>query len=107
MTALQIGGTPDHIHALVLALAAVSPSQIVQFLKGDSSKWIHAQFRSLHRFAWQDGYGAFTVSRSDLPELMHYIQNQREHHRIKTFQEEYLELLHRHEIQYDERYLWG
>jgi putative transposase len=107
MTALQIGGTPDHIHALVLALAAVSPSQIVQFLKGDSSKWIHAQFRSLRRFAWQDGYGAFTVSRSDLPELMHYIQNQREHHRIKTFQEEYLELLHRHEIQYDERYLWG
>lgn len=107
LTALQVGGTDDHIHALVLAPAIFSPSQIAQFLKGDSSKWIHDEFRRMRSFAWQDGYGAFTVSRSNLPEVIEYIQSQREHHRKKTFQEEYLEFLKRHEIQYDERYLWG
>lgn len=107
LTALQVGGTDDHIHALVLAPAIFSPSQIAQFLKGDSSKWIHDEFRRMRSFAWQDGYGAFAVSRSSLPEVIQYIQSQREHHRKKTFQEEYLEFLKRHEIQYDERYLWG
>jgi putative transposase len=107
MTALQIGGTADHIHALVLAPALSSPSQIAQFLKGDSSKWIHDEFQGLRKFGWQDGYSAFTVSKSNLPEVVHYIQNQREHHRIKTFQEEYVEFLQQHGIQYDEDYLWG
>jgi putative transposase len=107
MTALQVGGTADHIHMLVLAPAVLSPSQITQFIKGDSSKWVHDQFRELRKFAWQDGYGAFTVSKSNLPDVIRYIQNQREHHRRKTFQEEYLELLHKHGIQYDARYIWG
>jgi putative transposase len=107
MTALQIGGTADHIHALVLAPAISSPSQIAQFLEGDSSKWIHDEFQSLRHFAWQDGYGAFTVSKAHLPLVVDYIQNQREHHRIRTFQEEYVEFLQQHGIQYDERYLWG
>jgi putative transposase len=107
MSALQIGGIADHIHALVRAPASMPPSQIAQSLKGDSSKWVHDEFKDLRRFAWQDGYGAFTVSRSHLPEVVRYIQNQREHHRKKTFQEEYLDLLQRHGIQYDERYLWG
>jgi putative transposase len=107
ISALQIGGTADHVHILVLAPASLSPSQMAQFLKGDSSKWVHGEFGGLRNFAWQDGYGAFTVSKSQLPQVIRYIQNQREHHRKKTFQEEYLELLKRHEIQYDERYLWG
>ena len=58
-------------------------------------------------FGWQDGYGAFTVSASNVPSVVAYIQGQREHHRTKTFQEEYLALLKRHDIEFDERYIWG
>jgi len=107
MTALQVGGVEDHIHALVTAPPTIAPCQIAQFLKGDSSKWIHEEFSALRNFGWQDGYGAFTVSKSDIPQVIQYIQNQREHHRKKTFQEEYLEFLHANGIEYDERYLWG
>ena len=107
MTALQVGGIEDHIHALVMAPAALSPSQIAQYLKGDSSKWIHEEFPELRGFAWQDGYGAFTVSKSNLPDVVRYIESQREHHRQKTFQEEYLDFLNKHGIDYDERYVWG
>ena len=107
MTALQIGGVDDHIHALMTAPAIIAPAQIAQYLKSDSSKWIHDQFRNLRGFSWQDGYGAFTVSKSNLPEVVRYIQNQREHHRKNTFQDEYLEFLRKHGIEYDERYLWG
>jgi putative transposase len=107
MIALQVGGVEDHLHALVTAPAALSPSQIAQFLKGDSSKWIHEEFPALRDFAWQDGYGGFTVSKSNLPEVVRYIQSQREHHRKKTFQEEYLEFLEKHGIEYDERFVWG
>ena len=106
-SAIQIGGAADHIHALVLVPAAISVSQIAQFLKGDSSKWIHVEIQGLRGFAWQDGYGAFTVSKSQLPGVIQYIQNQKEHHRLNTFQEEYIKLLQLHEIQYDERYLLG
>ncbi len=107
MTALQVGGIEDHIHALIIAPMTLSPSQIAQYLKGDSSKWIHEEFPELRKFAWQDGYGVFTVSRSNLQNVISYIQNQSEHHRRKTFQEEYLEFLQIHKIEYDERYLWG
>jgi REP element-mobilizing transposase RayT len=106
MTALQVGGIEDHIHALIMAPPTLSPSEIAQYLKGDSSKWIHQEFSKLRAFGWQDGYGAFTVSKSQIPEVIAYIKNQREHHRRKTFQEEYLELLNKHGIDYDERYLW-
>jgi putative transposase len=107
MTALQVGGVEDHIHALVTTPPIYAPSQIAQFLKGESSKWIHEEFREMRGFGWQDGYGAFTVSKSNIPEVVRYIQNQREHHRKKTFQEEYRELLEKHGIEYDERYIWG
>ncbi len=107
MTALQVGGIEDHIHALVLASPTHAPSQIAQFLKGDSSKWIHDELPNLHDFAWQDGYGAFTVSKSHLRDVIGYIQDQREHHRKRTFQEEYKDFLDKHGIDYDERYLWG
>ena len=107
LTALQVGGIEDHVHALVMAPASYAPSQIAQYLKGDSSKWIHQEIPSLRGFAWQDGYGAFTVSKSNVPDVIRYIQKQREHHRRRTFQEEYLELLQKHGIEYDERYLWG
>jgi putative transposase len=107
MTALQIGGFDDHIHALVTAPPTIAPCQIAQYLKGDSSKWIHQEYSALRNFGWQDGYAAFTVSKSNVPDVIRYIQSQREHHRKKTFQEEYLEVLRLNGIDYDERYLWG
>jgi REP element-mobilizing transposase RayT len=107
MTALQVGGVEDHVHALVTAPPTLAPSQIAQLLKGNSSKWIHEEFASHKHFGWQDGYGAFTVSNSKIPEVIKYIQSQREHHRRKTFQEEYIEFLKANDIEYDERYLWG
>lgn len=107
MTALQIGGVEDHIHALIMAPPTLSPSQIAQLLKGESSKWIHEEFSALKQFGWQDGYAAFTVSKSSIPDVISYIRNQREHHRKRSFQEEYLEFLIKNGIEYDERYLWG
>lgn len=107
MMALQVGGVEDHVHALVNAPPTIAPSQIAQSLKGDSSKWIHEEFPKLRAFAWQDGYGAFTVSKSNLAGVVRYIQNQREHHRQRTFQEEYVEFLQKHGVEYDERYVWG
>lgn len=62
MMALQVGGVEDHVHALVTAPATIAPAQIAQYLKGDSSKWIHEEFPNMRSFAWQDGYGAFTVN---------------------------------------------
>jgi putative transposase len=104
--ALQVGGAEDHIHMLVKASPALAPSKIAQLIKGGSSLWIHTEFPELRDFAWQDGYGAFTVSKSAVLDVQRYIQNQREHHRKMSFQEEYLEFLKKHGVDYDERYLW-
>jgi putative transposase len=106
MQPIQIGGIEDHVYVLLGAPATAAPSKIAQLLKGGSSAWIHATFPLLRGFAWQDGYGAFTVSMSSVPDVAAYIRNQREHHRTKTFQEEYLALLQKHRIHCDERYLW-
>ncbi|MDR3406518.1 MAG: transposase [Chthoniobacter sp.] len=81
-------------------------SKTVQQIKGGSSKWIKDVIPGMKGFAWQDGYGAFAVSKSNLPDLTAYIENQREHHRKKTFREEFVALLVRHGIDYDEKYLW-
>jgi putative transposase len=107
MTALQIGGIEDHLHALVMAPATIAPFEIAKYLKAESSKWIHDEFPDLQDFGWQDGYGAFTVSRANVPSVVRYIQNQRVHHQTQTFQEEYLEFLQKAGVEYDERYLWG
>jgi REP element-mobilizing transposase RayT len=107
MTALQVGGVEDHVHALVMAPPTIAPSQIAQFLKGDSSKWAREEFPQLRGFGWQDGYGAFTVSKSALEEVAQYIREQRRHHEKRTFQSEFIALLEKHGVEYDERYLWG
>ena len=83
-----------------------SPSQIAQSLKGESSKWIHEEFPQLGEFGWQDGYGVFSVSKSNVPEVVEYIKNQREHHKKQTFEDEYVSMLRLHGIDYDERYLF-
>jgi len=103
---LMIGGVDDHVHLLLIAPATLSPSKIAQLIKGGSSAWIHSTFENLKSFKWQDGYGAFSVSKSSIPDVTEYIRSQRDHHRTRTFQEEYLAFLQRHEVQYDERYLW-
>lgn len=106
MTALQVGGTENHIHGLILAPPTIAPSKIAQWIKGDSSKWIHEEFLRIRGFAWQDGYGIFTVSKSSTPNVIEYIRNQREHHSGQSFEDEYLELLKLHGVDYDERFLF-
>jgi REP element-mobilizing transposase RayT len=106
MQPIQIGGIEDHVHMLFGAPATLAPSKIAQVIKGGSSAWIHETFPAMRGFAWQDGYGAFTVSMSSVPDVAAYIRSQREHHRTKTFQEEYLALLQKHQIDYKECYLW-
>jgi putative transposase len=103
---VKIGGIDDHIHLVASIPPTLSISKAVQLLKGGSSLWIHETFRR-SAFAWQDGYGAFTVSKSQLPDVIRYVEAQSERHRRQTFQREYRALLDRHGIDYDERYLWG
>ena len=107
MTAIAIGGIEDHIHVLVLAKPSMAPSQIAQLTKGESSKWIHSEFPRLSKFAWQDGYAVLTVNKSIVPSLVDYINRQRKNHSSWTFEMEYRELLERHKIDFDERYLLG
>ena len=93
MTPIQIGGVEDHVHVLLGASPTLAPSKIAQWVKGGSSTWIHDTFPEMKAFAWQDGFGGFTVSRSNVESVADYIRGQREHHRSRTFQDEYLALL--------------
>jgi REP element-mobilizing transposase RayT len=106
MKALAIGGTTDHLHALLSLPGMMSFAKAIQLIKGGSSKWINDTFPGSGRFQWQEGYGAFSVSASQVPKTIAYINNQKEHHRKKTFQEEFLELLEKHGIEYDQRYVF-
>ena len=103
---LRIGGIEDHVHLLLGMPPTMTMSKAMQLIKGNSSKWIHETFPQLRAFNWQDGYSAFTVSKSHLNIVTEYIQDQRTHHRDLSFQAELLALLEKHEIEYDERYLW-
>lgn len=103
---LQIGGMPDHVH-LVLKLKPIhNLSEMMQKIKGNSSKWINAQKSPNGRFRWQDGYGAFTVSESQVPVVVKYIKEQEKHHRDLSFKDEFVRILNRHQIEYNEQYLW-
>ena len=103
---LAAGGMPDHVHLLVSLNKQLSVSDALRILKANSSKWIHETFPMRKSFAWQSGYGAFSVSHSGLDNVKRYIAHQAEHHRTRTFQEEFIALLKRHKIEFDERYLW-
>lgn len=100
------GGMPDHVHLLCSLGKKTSVSDLVRTLKSNSSKWIHEEFPTLQEFAWQSGYGAFAVSYSGMDEVKGYIGNQAAHHRTRTYQDELRALLRRHEIEWDERYVW-
>ena len=100
-----IGGIADHVHLLIGLRAIVCLADVVRDVKAVSSRWVHEEIGE-RTFAWQEGYGAFTVSASQRDTVREYISRQEEHHYKRTFQEEYLELLKRSGTDYDERYLW-
>ncbi len=106
MMPLLVGGIENHVHALVGMSPVLALSDALRLLKGGSSIWVRENLPGCRGFAWQDGYAAFTVSKSQIPEVKDYIQGQREHHRVKSFQEEYRAFLDRHEVRYEEKYLW-
>ena len=103
---LDAGGMPDHVHLLASLNRQTSAAELVRLVKANSSGWVHKTFPELSGFAWQNGYGAFSVSASNLPAVKRYLAGQEEHHRTRTFQAEFIEFLKKHGIEYDERYLW-
>ena len=106
MKAIAIGGTTDHVHGLLSLPATMSFAKAVQLIKGGSSKWVHDSFRDHRRFAWQEGYGAFSVSSSQVNKTIAYINRQKEHHRRRTFEDEFFDLLDKHGVEYDRRYVF-
>jgi REP element-mobilizing transposase RayT len=107
MIPIAIGGVEDHSHLLLCIPPALSVSRGVQIIKTGSSRWLHENFKIHRYFAWQVGYGAFTVSPGRVAHTVNYIQNQERHHHQTTFQEEYLKFLEESGVVFDERYLWG
>ncbi len=103
--ALIVGGMQDHVHIEARLKSTHCLARFVQDVKTHSSLWVHSEIGS-RAFSWQDGYGAFTIGRSETDVLKQYIAGQKEHHRKKSFQEEYLELLRESGIDFDGRYLW-
>ena len=103
---LIVGGVEDHVHLLARFGRSLSQSEWVKELKRSSSIWIKEHDLSMGDFAWQSGYGTFSVSRSQVDRVTEYIQTQEEHHHHIGFQDEFRKLLQKHEIEYDERYVW-
>lgn len=104
--ATLINSEPDHVHILFELGRTVTMSDVVEEVKKSSSKWLKTQGPEFSDFAWQAGYGAFSVSESNVAAVHNYIASQHEHHRKKTFQEEYREFLTRHNVSFDEKYVW-
>jgi hypothetical protein len=100
-----VGGTEEHAHVLLSLPATMALAKAVQLLEGASSHWINET--SKIRFAWQEGYGAFTIGVSQKPGTVAYIQAQAEHHRKIDFRQEFVAFLKKHKIEYDPRYVWG
>ena len=103
---VHAGGVADHVHIVTTLPRTVSQAQMIEQMKKASSKWIKALDSRYRRFFWQRGYAAFSVSPSQLDAVLQYVDAQKKHHRTRTFQEEYRELLRRQGIDLDERYIW-
>lgn len=103
---LQINTMPDHLHMLIGMRPHQSISSLLQLVKSESSKWIKEKEFCHAAFAWQEGYGAFSYSKDDISQVINYIQNQEDHHKKKTFREEYIKMLQDADIEYDERYIF-
>ena len=103
---LAAGGVADHVHLLVSLGRTTSIAELVRLVKCNSSGWVHDTFSDYHDFAWQNGYGAFSVSRSHRGRLTDYINRQAEHHATLSYQDEVRALLRKHDLEWDERYIW-
>lgn len=103
---LAAGGTPNHIHLVARFKPTTSVSEMLRKIKGNASKWLGDNPRCRVPFAWQNGFGAFSVSGSQLSDVLAYVQDQAEHHRECTFKEEFVAFLEKHKIEYDNRYIW-
>ena len=103
---IAAGGMFDHIHLYASLPSIISVADFVNAVKANSSRWIHESFSGLRRFAWQEGYGAFSVSKSDEARVIKYVRNQEKHHAKRTFKEELISLLEKHGIPYDRQYIW-
>jgi putative transposase len=104
--ALIVNGMSDHVHILLQLSPAVSIADTMRVVKTNSSRWAREKWPNA-RFAWQTGYAAFSVSRSDVRAVLQYIENQQQHHRRMSFQEELVALLKKHGVPYDQRYIWN
>lgn len=103
---LAAGGMPDHVHLLADVSKRQAIADAVRDIKANSSKWVHETFEERQAFAWQTGYGAFTVSYSNCESVKRYIARQAAHHGARSFQEEFLEFLRKHEVEFDEKRIW-
>lgn len=103
---IAAGGTEDHVHLLVSLGRSMAVADAVRLIKTNSSGWIHDEFKELSEFQWQQGYGAFAVSFSNIGAVKRYLANQESHHRKRSYQDEFREILRRHGLDWDERYVW-
>ncbi|MCG2794011.1 MAG: IS200/IS605 family transposase [Weeksellaceae bacterium] len=103
---IQVGGYQDHIHILCILSKKIALMKLIEEVKSHSSKWIKTKGVAFENFYWQNGYGAFSVNPTELEIVKNYIVNQKEHHRKKTFQEEFLAFLKKYNVEYDEKYIW-
>jgi putative transposase len=104
--AYAINGTADHVHLLISLPPTIASSDAMRIVKANSSRWVGEKWSAHKSFGWQVGYGAFSVSKSNVSGVVKYILNQEAHHKKVTFQEEFIAFLKKHEIGYDERYIW-
>jgi REP element-mobilizing transposase RayT len=103
---IQTGGTADRVHTLFRLSRTIALAKVVQEVKTTSSKWVKDKWPHRAGFAWQAGYGAFSIGQREAPTIVRYIQNQEEHHRTVSFQEEFRALLAESGVEFDERYVW-
>lgn len=103
---IAINGMPDHVHILIGMRPIQSLSDLLQDIKGSSSKWINEKNFVKGKFEWQEGYAAFSYGKSQIKNVINYIENQEEHHRNRTFTEEYIAFLEKFEVEYDEKYIF-
>ena len=105
-TLIEINAMPEHIHFYAYMPKTISVAKFMEIVKTNSSKWVHGTFPNKNDFGWQEGYGAFSISKSSENAVIQYIRNQQEHHRNKSFQEEFIDFLNKYGIKYDENYIW-
>lgn len=103
---IQIGGIEDHVHILCKLSRKIAMMKLVEEIKSHSSKWIKSKGVSYQNFYWQNGYGGFSVNPKEIDVVINYIKNQEEHHKKRTFQEEYRMFLNQYKMEFDERYVW-